>query len=400
MDTRLHLRIILTALALFFALGAGETGDTGGDGGTSTGCGTSTLPPLIQDPSFDLWCGDELCSWELDEGQIAQVPTWHAGDHGVGLLSDPTIISQLSPGTHRDTDCIWFTLMVDSDPGVTVQLEIDFRDDGITEYAHPIASTDWTTYSYHIRPPEGFEQLRFRIRKTGVGNATLAQIMGDRADASLCASQEPTLYRDLPLGDSCESASECATGICEGHQLISHEPSLSGQIHRSCGECTPTSCSEGQVCGLAFTDGNLPYSACMEPSAKVLGEACIDSGECGSAVCCEGRCSECCSSTDQDCADGGTCSLAPGNGDANTLIMPWMCDPRDRDRLHGDRCIQNGDCASATCAGQRELKICDPSGQPCERDSDCPEIAGEPPRCATIGPYDGACLLDQPAWTL
>jgi len=396
MNTRHHLRIVLMALALFFALGAGDTGQDDSD--DSSGCGGEP-PPLLQDPSFDLWCGDELCSWEVDEGRIAQVPTWHQGDHGVGMLSDPTVISQKATGTADDTHCIFFTLMVATDPGVTVALEIDFQDNGLTEYAHPIPNTDWTTFSYHIRPPEWFDTLRFRIRKTGVGNATVAQIMADRADEALCESQVPTPYDDLPLGSYCASASECATGICEAHQVISHEPGLSGQIHGSCGECTPASCDEGQVCGLAFTDGNLPYSACIQPSAKALGEACIDGGECGSAVCCEGRCSECCTDGHHACADEGTCTMAPGHGNASTLIMPWMCDPRERDRLHGERCMQPGDCASATCVSQRQLMICDPSGQPCERDADCPEFAGESPRCATLGPYDGVCLMDEPSWS-
>lgn len=397
MNTRHHLRIMLMALALFFALGAGDTGDTGDTG--SSGCGADP-PPLIQDPSFDLWCGDQLCSWEVEEGQIAQVATWHAGDHGVGMLSDPTIISQRATGTHEDTDCIWFTLMVDSDPGVTVQLEIDFRDDGITEYAHPIATTDWTTYSYHIRPPDWFDTLRFRIRKTGTGNATVAQIMADRADADLCESQEPTTYQDLPLGFHCDGDSECASGTCKGHQVISSDPGMQGLVEQTCGECTVGSCGEGLVCGLAFTADNLPYSACVEPEAKALGQACTNPGECGSGVCCEGRCSECCATGDNHCPDGGACAMVPGNGDADTRMMPYMCDGRQRSRGNGETCMADADCASATCGSHAELRLCDPSGQPCETHAGCPDFDGEPARCVTLGPLDGMCLLDEPPWTL
>ncbi len=396
MDIRLHLRVILIALALFVALGA-DTADTG-DSDDSGGCGSSSVPPLLEDPSFDLWCGDELCSWEVEQGNISQVPTWHSGDHGVGLHSDPTILSQHSPGSDEDTDCILFTLMVDSDPGVTVQLELDFQDDGLTEYAHPIPSTDWETFSYYIRPPSWFDHLRFRIRKTGTGNATVAQIAADRADGDLCGSQTPTPYRDLPLANRCEADSECSTGICKGYQVLSSDAWLQGHVRATCGECNVGGCGEEQVCGLSFTADNQPHSACVEPASKSMGEACTNPGECGTGVCCEGRCSECCQTGNNACDDDATCAPAHGNNSAPTWMMPYMCDGGDRDRGNGEACIRDADCSSRTCGGQGEIKLCDPSGQPCETSADCPAYDGEPATCRTVGPRDGACLLDDPPW--
>jgi hypothetical protein len=391
MNTRIHLRILLMGLALFILLGA-DTGDTGDDESSSSGCGGEPTP-LLNDPSFDLWCGDELCSWQVDEGSIQQVPTWHSGDHGVGMMSDPTLISQFSQGSDDDTDCIWFTLMVDSEPGIDVQLEMDFQDDGLLEYAHTIPSTDWTTFSYYIRPPEHFDSIRFQIRKTGTGQATLAQIAADRADEDLCESRQPLVYEDLPLGATCWEGDECASGTCQATPLLSSSFD-SDTTRSSCGECSAGSCGEGQVCGLAFTEQGAPYSACMQPDTKLLGEACMAGNECASDVCCEGRCSECC--TDGQCDDGESCERRWSEGDAHTRMMPWMCDPDERDRAGGEACMGASDCASTLCDGQSQLRLCDAGGNPCETDADCPGYDGDEGRCVTLGPYGGMCLLDEP----
>ena len=46
--------------------------------GAADSCGTD----ILADPSFDLWCETEdgertLCNWELEEGRLEPVPTWH-----------------------------------------------------------------------------------------------------------------------------------------------------------------------------------------------------------------------------------------------------------------------------------------------------------------------------------
>ncbi len=397
MNARIHLRILLMGLALFFLLGAGDTGDTGdtgedgyGDDSTSDGCGSSP-PPLLEDPSFDMWCGDSLCSWEVEEGSVEQVPTWHSGDHGVGMMTDPTVIAQHSLASSADTDCIWFSLMVDSDPGVTVQLELDFRSDGAAEYAHPIPSTDWTTFSYHIRPPDWFDVMTFRIRKTGTGNATVAQILAERDDAEMCASQTALDYSDLANGQHCGWAEECTGGYCQEHDLIASDRDIDGTPWSVCGECNWGSCDDEQVCGMAYTDDNMAYPACMDPPNKALGEQCIYDEECGSGICCYGRCSECCAYDARDCANGSVCERAPGNGIAETRMMPYMCAPSEGEREGGDPCLTGNDCASGSCLAESQLRLCDPSGQPCDTTADCPDYDGERAVCVTLGAHDGSC---------
>jgi hypothetical protein len=40
---------------------------------------------LISDPSFDVWCGNKLCSpWEAT-GDVSRVKTWHEKDFGIEL---------------------------------------------------------------------------------------------------------------------------------------------------------------------------------------------------------------------------------------------------------------------------------------------------------------------------
>ena len=36
-------------------------------------CGES----IVKDPNFDLWCGETLCNWQVEQGTITRAPTWH-----------------------------------------------------------------------------------------------------------------------------------------------------------------------------------------------------------------------------------------------------------------------------------------------------------------------------------
>jgi hypothetical protein len=52
---------------------------------------------LLNDSSFQLWCDDSPCEWDVEAGAVSQAPTWHEQDFGVSLDEDPTAISQLVP---------------------------------------------------------------------------------------------------------------------------------------------------------------------------------------------------------------------------------------------------------------------------------------------------------------
>src|SRR5262249_16806927 len=97
---------------------------------------------LIRDPSFDLWCRDLACKqWEVT-GHITRVGPWHDRDYGVSL-SDGAVISQLSQ--NDPVSCIEFEVIADVAASAQVQIEMDFLDDGMTEYSQPVPESHWQT---------------------------------------------------------------------------------------------------------------------------------------------------------------------------------------------------------------------------------------------------------------
>src|SRR5438105_10923360 len=79
-------------------LAAGQLGATDCGGG------------ITRDPGFDLWCGDALCAWKIERGDIRRAPTWHEADAGVELVMPDTAIEQFTPVNSLDGTCIRFDL--------------------------------------------------------------------------------------------------------------------------------------------------------------------------------------------------------------------------------------------------------------------------------------------------
>ena len=94
---------------------------------------------LIDDPGFQLWCGEELCAWELEEGEIRKVPTWHTHDYGVDLVGAPVLLSQ---GAQSSASCVRIevTSRVEEDAMVTV--EVDADGDGDVDRTVPVGSSE------------------------------------------------------------------------------------------------------------------------------------------------------------------------------------------------------------------------------------------------------------------
>ncbi len=149
---------------------------------------------LIADSGFDLWCGDELCGWEIESGDVAAVPTWHSEDLGASMVGDPVAISQATEHTEADAQCILFSLLADVGEGASLTLELDFGDDGVAEYSHPLPADDWAPAGYFITPPVAFDGIRFRLRKSGSGEAVIAQLRAQVEDPANCT--EPPLDTD------------------------------------------------------------------------------------------------------------------------------------------------------------------------------------------------------------
>src|SRR5262245_3401858 len=92
--------------------------------GGATECGQ-----IIDDRGFDLWCGDRLCVWQVDKGDVRRAATWHDEDAGVEMVGTDVAISQLTPVESSDGHCIRFTLVADIEETAEVHLELDIYGD-------------------------------------------------------------------------------------------------------------------------------------------------------------------------------------------------------------------------------------------------------------------------------
>ncbi|HVV86854.1 MAG TPA: hypothetical protein VHE35_27640 [Kofleriaceae bacterium] len=168
------MRTVLTSLllagAVFGSMGA-------------TNCGQ-----IIDDSGFDLWCGPDLCKWQVEEGEIRKVPTWHASDAGVELLGTEAKISQLTDVNNFDGTCVRFQMVVDVDEAVDLRLQMDVWGDGTYEYDERIPTSDWRALTYLVRMPATYDGVRFRLYKQGTGRTVLANIGAEIADDSECTT--------------------------------------------------------------------------------------------------------------------------------------------------------------------------------------------------------------------
>ena len=55
---------------------------------------------ILQAPGFDLWCGDELCSWVVEEGEVERVASHAPVFFGNGN-ADPAIFRHCRVGLDR-----------------------------------------------------------------------------------------------------------------------------------------------------------------------------------------------------------------------------------------------------------------------------------------------------------
>ncbi|HOX43422.1 MAG TPA: hypothetical protein PK668_07485 [Myxococcota bacterium] len=349
---------------------------------------SSCEPSLIEDPSFDLWCGQSLCAWQLEAGEVRRVSTWHPADAGVELVGDPAAISQLLGISSRDVSCLRFETLAQVDADASVTLEMDFLDDGSVDYRTPVAGNDWAAVSYLITPPSWYRDVRLGLRKTGPGRAVLAHL---RVTESSECSDSPLPLPDRPLGANCLNDAECADGLC-GVAIFPYasEDAAPGV----CGACRDdAACAAGEVCGADPTPVGFA-AACGPAGRHVLGERCLVDGECATGVCCLSVCAECCPEI-APCADGGACLAAalPEPLPAfSWLGMPAQCDPREGEGAAGAVCLVDEDCQSGSCQGSGPLRMCLFDSHPCETDADCPfgNDLSEP-ACRQAGVRDGRC---------
>lgn len=342
--------------------------------------------PILDDPGFDLWCGDKLCSWEVGPGTVRRVPTWHRSDYGVELVGDPVVLRQDSAVTSAESTCFLVELQADRDDDVRLTLEMDFLRDGHAEYSHDLASDDWQEVQYRVATPTWYEGVRFTIRKTGAGAAVISTI---RVIKSGDCAGPPLALVDPPLGARCESAADCESGRCEKvYQL----PMTMSQEQTCSGCAADADCPAGEACGVEAGSGLKLYLACGAPDRHALGERCQGDAECATGICCEGLCSACCAG--RACTSGQTCKERPWSSlgkEYQATLFPWQCAPGAKLGEAGEPCLFDDDCDSGSCKGSGPLRVCSFDGRTCTQDSDCPIFLWSQGSCLPLGQRGGRC---------
>ena len=382
-------RIYFSSLAVIGAA-LSQMGSTGG------GCGDG---PIIRDPGFDLWCGDQLCAWKVERGSAMRVATWHEGDSGVELIGPDAAIEQLSPVTSGDGRCIKFDLVSNVEDNAEVYFNVDVQSDGTLEMHERLPTSHWAPLTYNIFVPVSYNGVRFEITKRGAGTAVLANI-GARLDSGGCAGLTPLDPGPRKNGSLCVLGSECGSGLC-----LHEEPPLAvpGELGGGifavgvCAGCdrhaATSTCGAGEVCGVG--DPALPVAApplqCRPAASHELGEMCVVDAECASGICARtaqpvGACSACTTST--SCTGSAQCAPSWPTG-------PWVCGGGAHLAQHGAACGTDDDCASASCAGAVRKQCND--RRACSTAADCPfgsTVSGtglQNGPCMTVGVQGGSC---------
>jgi hypothetical protein len=331
--------------------------------------GATDCGQVITDRGFDLWCGDRLCYWKLERGEVAQVPTWVDGDDGVELVGDDVAISQLTSVDSNDGACIEFHLVADIDQDAEVTLEADIFGDDTVDWSERLPSASWERLSLRVGIAGRYDGIRFRLTKQGSGHAVLAAIGAEIAQG--CPSfVDPISY---PLGATCSTYTDCDSGLC---------------IDGVCSSCGGSGgCDPGEVCGAeSHAPGNLvDWYECVPASSKPLGEPCHSSGECASNICNDFVCSE--------CIGGANCSAGVACGTESSYVFIDMCDPGGGARPAGADCATDNDCASGACAGT-PVGYCDDwvPHPTCYNDTECGlQSDGTPATCILNAVAGGTC---------
>jgi len=132
------------------------------------GCETD----VIDDAGFQLWCGVELCEWELLEGEIERVSTWHERDYAVSLVSYPVVLAQEAKRVESSL-CIAVTSRIE--PRAMVYVELDADGDGRIDWSVLVPPSDAFRYSSWDAPTLGDDGVVY-VRKVGNGEAVIARL--------------------------------------------------------------------------------------------------------------------------------------------------------------------------------------------------------------------------------
>jgi hypothetical protein len=317
----------------------------------------------VDDPSFDRWCGDKLCNWQLDDGNIERVGTWSRWDWAVAFTETPTQISQLQ--TRNADSCLQFDMIADVSASARMALRLDFGDDGMIDFEQQIPAAAWRSLSFQVPTPADHGRVRYILNKQGTGKAVVAQIYVSNQPA--CSSR-PVL---LPDGSGCSAALACESGLCADGQCYrcSERGCADGQVCTSSAQCADGLCVAGRCSDCAASHSCPPYKTCeagdqcargrcvspFVPSSLVEAHGSVR--EQNNASLSPGQCAECASAAD---CPGGTCvngACADCEGDQQCAASAVCRYPDDYDAV------------GRSCLAPRPTPA--PRGALCESDAEC-----------------------------
>ncbi len=370
--------------------------------------GATNCGEITRDPGFDLWCGDSLCAWKLERGNIKEVPTWNAGDPGVQLVGSDVAIEQLTPVDSTDGTCIEFDMIANVDESAQAVLNVDIDGDGSVEYSEQIPTSSWQPLTFLMSVAAPYSGIRFEIAKVGNGNAVLAEISAKLAEDGACAGLPTISSGPQPDGEPCNTGGDCTSGICTASPFGS--VFSFGQSTLTCESCDATSCGGGSgsgsgsgsdyVCGAAPATAptrSIP-TACVAPASAPLGAMCASDAECASALCENNFCSSCDPLSTTSCPSGDACGSAwaseTSGDDMLPELGPYVCGPFSGHGASDAPCANNADCASGVCNGTPRMQCFD--GRTCATNADCPVGEFSDPTlengtCVTVGVQGGTC---------
>ncbi len=132
--------------------------------------------PILSNNGFDLWCGDSLCSWDVEKGDIARVSTWHPDDHGVELVGPEVVLSQIDDSTWWELSCVRIEALVDVEGDAQLTVGADLDNDGTIDASSALHGSDFAPTRAILPLPGTFEGIRFVLSKRGPGRVRLAQL--------------------------------------------------------------------------------------------------------------------------------------------------------------------------------------------------------------------------------
>lgn len=363
------------------------------------------------EPTFDLWCGKQLCGWQTDRGDTKRISTWHNEEYALSLVGDDVQVSYLSDAA--PVHCM--PLMLTADVGNEAQLSLllDFNDDGEIEYEQAITTDGWLSRYVPVFPPADYKNVRYILRKTGKGHAAFARFRLETVWTRCRADTERVL---IQANSVCTTDASCASGLCALGRCS--ECGASSEMPEESTQAEPFMCEEGAECasdeqcevgicsgGLCQSctlDGSCPAFARCDSDEQCQSGACLprlsfsDVQEataclrCSSDIECGGKCvkgaCETCSldpypkqcaecASDAQC-ESGHCTF----GVCSSCVDDAQCGEGERCRFTDRFDVGKRECTSDLPKSLPRAALCEADAE-CEKGLTCGAGKGEPKRC-------------------